>query len=350
MKATSAILPLFCVGLLTACGADKTPPAPPKVVRTMIVGADETAPDTRDARRSFAGEVHARFETTLGFRIPGKITARLVDAGSVVRAGQPLARLDPADTALQVAQANAQLTLARADAQRYRELRAKNFVSQAALDAKETALQAAQAQDGLARNQEAYTTLVADRAGVIGAVLAEPGQVVAVAQPVFMLAPDGEREVAISLPEADVAKFAVGMPAEVTLWAAGKDQPPLAGRIREISPAADPLTRTYAARVALPTASPRLPLGLSAKVRFPGLTNGSIQQIPFSAVVHQDKSPAVWIVGADDTVRLKPITLASFTDQWAMVSGGLQGGEKIVTAGANRLTMGEKVRPADAPK
>jgi RND family efflux transporter MFP subunit len=346
----SASLSLALIFLLAACGGEKTPPSPPKVVRTLIVGAGDTALGGGAATRTYSGEVRARFETTLGFRIPGKITARLVDAGAVVKAGQPLARLDAADAALQAAQAKAQLVLARAEAKRYRDLRAKNFVSQAALDAREATLQSAEAQAGLASNQAIYTTLVADRAGVIAAVLAEPGQVVMAAQPVFNLAPDGEREVAIALPETEVAKLTVGMPAEVALWSQGDKAPPIAGKIREISPAADPLTRTYAARIALPAAPARLPLGLSATVRFPGLAAGQAMHIPLSAVVHKDKTPAVWIVGADNTVQLKPITLGAFSDKWASVTGGLSGGEKIVTAGANRLTMGEKVRPADAPK
>lgn len=347
-KSTS--LSLALIFLLAACGGEKVPPPPPKVVRTLIVGAGDTAPDGSSTARTYSGEVRARFETTLGFRIPGKITARLVDAGAVVKAGQPLARLDAADAALQSAQARAQLLLARAEAKRYRDLRARNFVSQAALDAREETLQSAEAQAGLASNQAAYTTLVADRAGVVAAVLAESGQVVAAGQPVFNLAPDGEREVAIALPETEVAKLAVGMPAEVTLWAQGDKAPPLAGKIREISPAADPLTRTYAARIALSAAPARLPLGLSATVRFPGLTAGQAVQIPLSAIVHKEQAPAVWIIGADNTVQLRPVTLGAFSDKWASVSGGLSGGEKIVTAGANRLTMGEKVRPADAEK
>lgn len=347
---TSAYFSLALIFLLAACGADTTPPAQPKVVRTVIVGAGDTVPDGSNAMRTYSGEVRARFETTLGFRIPGKITARLVDAGAVVKTGQPLARLDASDAMLQSAEAKAQMGLARAEAKRYRDLRAKNFVSQAALDARETALQSAEAQAGLASNQAAYTTLVADRTGVIAAVLAEPGQVVAAGQPVFNLAPDGEREVAIALPETEVAKLTVGMPAEVMLWAQGDKAPPLTGKIREISPAADPMTRTYAARIVLATVPARLPLGLSATVRFPGLTAGQALQIPLSAVVHKDKSPAVWIVGADNTVQLKPITLGAYSDKWAAVSSGLVGGEKIVTAGANKLTIGEKVRPADLPK
>lgn len=332
--------------ILAACSEAPPPPAPPKVVRTLIVGAGDTA-----SARTYSGEVHARHETALGFRVPGKILARLVDAGSVVKAGQPLARLDAADAGLQTAQAEAQATLARAEAKRYRELRAKNFVSQAALDMKETALTAAEAQAALARNQMAYATLVADRAGVIVAVLAEPGQVVAAGQPVFRLAPDGEREVAINLAETEVAHFTLGMPAQVSLWAQGRTAAPLAGKIREITPLADPVTRTYAVRVALPDADPRLPLGLTASVRFPEASRQKGEaafRLPLAAVFQQGARMAVWIVGADDTVSLRPVTVAELADDGAWVTAGLNAGERIVAAGVHKLTAGEKVRLAEA--
>lgn len=140
-----------------------------------------------------SGEIRARHETQLGFRVGGKIIERLVDAGTRVKAGQVLMRLDSGDTGLQSSSAVAQYQLAEADTKRFRELRNKGFVSQFALDAREAALKAA-AQAGLARNQSAYTTLRADHAGVIAATLAEVGQVVSVGQPVLRLAPDGERE------------------------------------------------------------------------------------------------------------------------------------------------------------
>lgn len=333
--------------ILAACNAPPPPPAPLKVVRTLIVGVDDTA-----NARTYPGEVHARHETTLGFRIPGKIVTRLVDAGSVVKAGQPLARLDAVDVGLQTSQAGAQAALARAEAKRYRELRARNFVSQAALDAKETTLTAAEAQAGLMQNQMTYTTLVAHRSGVIVAVLAEPGQVMAAGQPVFRLAPDGEREVAISLPEMEVAHFAVGMPAEVSLWAQDKATPPLAGKIREITPLADPVTRTYAVRVALPGADPRLPLGLTASVRFPeAKTPGHpVLRLPLAAVFQQGAQMAVWKVGADNTVSLQPVTVAALGDDGVRITAGLAAGERIVAAGVHKLTAGEKVRLAEFSK
>lgn len=329
---------------LSACNSAPPPPVTIKSVRIMTVGAG-TAAETR----SYAGEVHARFETLLGFRVPGKVVSRLVDAGAVVKRGQPLARIDTTDFALQVAQSEAQSRLAGAELKRYRDLRSKNFVSQAALDAREAAATAAQAQTHLTRNQAAYTTLTADRDGVIAAVLAEAGQVVAAGQPIFRLAPDGEREVAINLPEGDISRLGVGAPAEVNLWAQGETAPALVGKLRELSAAADPVTRTYAARVALPAAPMRLPVGLSATVRFASATPGETTfAIPLSAVFQMKKQMAVWKVGAGDTVTLTPVSVSRYTASQAIVTDGLTVGDRIVNAGVTLLTAGEKVRPTMA--
>ena len=350
---------LFLVVLSAACSAPPPPSVPPKLVRTLIVGAGApcasetplcgqvTAASALD--RSYSGEVRARIETTLGFRIGGKIVERKVDAGQAVKAGQVLARIDPADAALQAAQAEAQKSLAAADLARTRDLRAKNFVSAAALDARETAFLAAEAQAALAKNQSAYTALVADRAGVIGQVLAEPGQVVGAGQGVFRLAADGEREVAISIPESEVGRFKLGQAAEVRLWSGGDK--PLTGRLREIAPAADPVTRTFAARVSLKEADPRLPLGMTASLRFADGPAGVTRLVvPLSAIFQKGEQAAVWKVGADETVSLHPVKVLAWTDAGAVIGEGLAGGETIVAAGVNLLTAGEKVRLAKAAR
>ena len=339
-SAVIALLALF----VAACSEAPPPPAAPRLVRTLTVGAGDPATD--GTQRSYSGEVRARIETTLGFRVAGKIVERRVDLGQAVKAGQVLARLDPADAALQATQAEAQRALAAADVARYRDLKAKNYISASALDARETAFKAAEAQAQLSKNQAAYTTMVADRAGVIGQVLAEPGQVVSVGQAVFRLAPDGEREIAVVFPEGEVGAFKLGQAAEVTFWATqGAATKPLAGRLREISPVADPVTRTYAARVSLKDADPLLPLGMSASVRFPtGAPGATKLMVPLTAIFQQGNRPAVWRVGADSTVSLQAVSIAAYTDAGAVVVGGLSGGEQIVAAGVNLLTAGEKVR------
>ncbi|PKO84692.1 MAG: efflux RND transporter periplasmic adaptor subunit [Betaproteobacteria bacterium HGW-Betaproteobacteria-11] len=349
MKKNPPLLGALLVVFAAACSEPPAPPAPPKVVRTQKVGAGETA-----VGRLYSGEIRARYETTVGFRVPGKLVARLVDAGTVVKAGQPLARIDVDDARLQSSQAAAQAALALAEARRYRELRARNFVSQAALDVREAALTAAQAQAGLAQNQMAYAALAAPRGGLISAVLAETGQVVAAGQPVFRLAPDGDREVAIDVAESEIGRVKPGMDAEVALWAAnGKDSTAkFAGKVREVSPLADSLTRTYAVRISLPAADARLPLGLTARVRFPGLdAQDAAVYLPLSAIYQQgDEKMAVWIVGADHTVSLRPVKVVELDERGARVTAGLAAGEMIVAAGASRLTAGEKVRLAEPVK
>jgi multidrug efflux system membrane fusion protein len=343
MKTSAAIgaMALF----LAACSEVAPPPAPPaRLVRTLKVGAGDTAINGVD--RSYSGEVRARVETTLGFRVAGKIAERRVDVGQAVRAGQVLARLDPADSALQLTQAEAQLALATADLARYRDLRAKNFVSASALDARETAFKAAEAQALLARNQTGYTALTAERNGVVSQVLAEAGQVVGAGQAVFRLAPDGEREVAISIPESEIGAFKPGQVAKVSFWAtAGAKGMPASGRLREISPMADPMTRTFAARISLQDADPLLPLGMTATVRFPtGSGDAPVLVVPLTAIFQQGDQPAVWIVGADNTASLRVVSIAAYTDAGAVVSGGLAPGEQIVAAGVHLVAAGEKLR------
>ncbi len=336
---------LFVAGtaliVLAGCGREAAPPQPPKVVRILVAGETATTDE-----RTYSGEVRARHETTLAFRTGGKIVARLADVGATVRAGQPLARLDPTDAALQSVQAEAQRTLAAADLKRFQDLRARNFVSQSALDAKETAAKAAEAQAALARNQAAYATLAADHDGVVAAVLAEPGQVVAAGQGVFRLARDGEREIAIAIPESRLSGLKIGAPAQVTLWAAGGKS--YRGELRELSPAADPLTRTYAARVRLADADPTFALGMTASVRFVGPAQDAVT-IPLTALYQQggnDKGAAVWIVGPEQTVSLRPVRVAGYTDAGVVLADGLARGERIVAAGVHKLTAGEKVRIA----
>lgn len=326
--------------LLHACGAPPPPPPQPaRTVRVFTVGADPSR-----GARDYSGEVRARHETVLAFRLAGRISQRLVDAGAPVGAGQVLARLDPADVTLLAADAEARRAQAEAELQRHRELRTRNFISQSALESRETAYQAALAQAGLARNQVSYATLAAERAGTVAAVLAEEGQVVAAGQPVIRLAPDGDREVALALPEADAAELKVGDTAEVTLWA--QEGRRLVGRLREIAAAADPASRTYAARVALPEAEPRLPVGLSASVRFPRPAAPDQLVVPTTALFQKDQGFAVWKLDEEGALTLVPVSVLRYADLGAVIGGGLAAGDRIVAAGGHRLAEGEKVKVA----
>ena len=333
-------LPVFiCVVALTACSKETPPPAKTEQpALTQIVGASAS-----DSSNIYSGEIRARHETQLGFRIGGKIVERLVDVGSQVKVGQVLARVDGVDSGLQVSAAEAQLQLAEADAKRYRDLFSKKFVSQSALDAKETALKSAAAQAGLAKNQSAYTALQAEHAGVISATLAEVGQVVSAGQPVVRLAESGEREVLIAVPESQFSKLKIGAAAEVTLSSDEHAELKLSGRLRELSPAADAASRTYAARIALNQSRADVALGMTAKVRFASKQNGNAIVIPLTAIFQQGDQAAVWIVAADHSISLRPIKIAAYRDAGAVVNSGLVAGERIVSAGVHKLNAGEKI-------
>ena len=337
-----SVLVIVLASVVVGCGKESAPPAKnEQPALTQIVGTAVS-----DDGNVFSGEIRARYETQLGFRIGGKIIERLVDAGARVKPGQVLARLDPADSSLQASSAQAQYQLALEDATRYRELRSKHFVSQSALDAKEAALKAASAQAGLAGNQTLYTVLRADHAGVIAATLADVGQVVSAGQPVFRLAQDGEREVAISIPETQFAKLKIGMPADVALWAAAEKNAGahISGRLRELVPVADPASRTYAARVSLSGDGARAELGMTAQVRFKSRDKRDRMIVPLTAIFQQGDQAAVWIVAADRSVSLRKVEVAAYRDNGAVIASGLAAGERIVSAGVHKLNAGEKIR------
>lgn len=341
------LLLVCALPLLGACGKAPAPNDPPRPVLTMVVGQGGDASGV-----SYSGEVRSQFESPLAFRVPGKISARLVDAGAVVRPGDILARLDPADLALNAAAAQAQFELAEADVRRFRELQAKQFVSQAALDAKETAFRAAQAQSELARNQNAYAVLRADQAGVVAQVQAEAGQVVSAGQVVVRVARADTLEVAIAVPESRMREMRPGMTAEVALWADAQAR--YSGVVRELATVADAQTRTYAARVSIKAPDERVLLGMTANVHFPA-TGVAGQQaalaVPLGAVFQQDGKPAVWIVGEDKTVALRRIGVRQFREADALLetgeSGGLKAGERIVVAGVHKLRAGETIKAVD---
>ena len=334
------IVPLL--SLLAACSKEAPAPVAPRPVLTRLV-----VDNAGESLRSYSGEVRSRYETALAFRIPGKLVARLVDTGAVVKAGQVLARLDPGDTTLSATAAAAQLQLAHADLKRYRDLRQKSFVSQAALDSKETAFKAAQADAELADNQSSYTVLRADQGGVVGLISAEVGQVVAAGQTVMRLARADTLEVAISIPEARMPEAQALGNAEVRLWADGEAI--YQGRLRELSPVADPVTRTYAARVAIADADARVLLGMTAKVHFLSSRRDTRLSVPLTAIFQQDGKAALWVVQADQSVALRPVAVASYGEETALLESGVQTGERIVVAGVHKLTAGERVNVVEQP-
>jgi len=298
---------------------------------------------------AYAGEVHARQESPLSFRIGGNLVRRSVDAGDRVRAGQVLAELDPGDSRLQVDAAQAEMSRLGGDLERYRKLLAQKLVSQSAFDAQQAAYRAARAQYELMRNQAGYTQLRAPSDGVIAARQAEAGQVVAAGQAVFTLAADGGREVAIALPESRIRGFRVGQPVLVELWNAPGVHLP--GRIREIAPAADATARTYATRIALQDdAAKQVELGQSARVYIQDDSmQASALAIPLSAIQRGgDGATSVWIVDPKTrTLEAKPVRLGPFGESRVPVLAGLDARDWVVAAGGHLLRAGQRVEPVD---
>ncbi len=339
--------------VLAGCGGvpeAEAPARPAMVVQPLAGGGTATA---------FAGEVRARHEPVLGFRIGGKLAERFVDVGARVKKGDPLARLDAADVALalegaraQLESAKADLALAEAELERHRSLFERQLVSRslydtrvAQRDAAQARVRQAKAQVSASGNQAAYARLLAPADGVIAQRLAEAGQVVQAGQPVFVLAQDGEREVAIAIPERRAAEFAPGRALAVELWSEPGVRLP--ATVREIAPAADPQARTYAARVAFDAGASRGELGQSARV-YALEAAGSTLSVPLSAVHGADGETAVWVVdAATATVHLRPVHAGAFGEATVPVISGLEAGEWIVAAGVHLLQEGQKIRPID---
>jgi membrane fusion protein, multidrug efflux system len=340
---------------LGACGeAPEQKPQEARAVRVFTVAAQD-AVRTLD----YAGEVRARHETRLAFRVGGKIVERLVELGDVVRAGQALARLDPADLGLAAASAKAQVasleaehTFAEAELQRYRGLLEKRFISQAEYERRASAfataqarLEAARAQSRQASNQLRYATLAADTPGVVTALEAEAGQVVSAGQTVLRLARPGEKEVVFAVPEAE--REWVKQVHDLTVTLNARPGKSWQARLRELSPAADPVTRTYAARVTVLGPAEELALGMSARVSLAASGGGGQLQLPIAALHSRGDTPQVFLVQADGTVRAQPVRTAGIVGERVIVAAGLNPGDVVVAAGAQLLRPGQRVRILD---
>lgn len=330
-----------------------------KVEEIRPVRAMAMTPAATGTVAEFSGEIRARYESRLGFRVGGKIVQRKVDVGTVVKKGDLLMRLDPQDLQLAQTQANAalgaadsNLSLAKAELARYKELREKNFVSQAVLDTKETAYRSAVATREQAaaalrtqRNQTDYGNLVADVNGVVTGIDAETGQVVAAGTPVVRLAQLGEKEIVISIPEDQVDALRRVTDVSVRTWANPKQALP--GKLRELSPVADTATRTYTARISIPNAPADVRLGMTAYVTFSAATATPMLKVPLTALVQNQGGSAVWIV-ENGTVRLTPVQLAAPSGNDMLIASGINPGQTVVTAGVNLLKPGQKVTVLDA--
>ena len=349
-----ALLPLALV--MAACSPAEpesdTSPRPALVVQ----------PGTGDALRDiYPGEVRARYEPELAFRIGGKISRRMVTVGDRVEAGQPLAELNAEDVRLELDAARARLAsarsdqrLARSELERYRTLLERQVISQSQFDsvesraeASDAQLEQARAQLKVAGNQADYAVLEAPETGVIAQRLAEAGQVVAAGQTVFVLAVDGDREVVIDLPEQDVDRFQVGDEVTIELWS--RPGEPFPGRIRELAPAADPASRTFEARVAFDNETADAELGQSARVLVDHANGGAdILTVPLAAVTADQGQPFVWVVDPDNATLVKtPVRTGAYREDRVPVLEGLSADDWVVAAGTQVLREGQKVRPVD---
>ncbi len=371
---------------LTACHKAVEPAATIRPALSYKIGADAG----QDAE-VYPGEIRARNESDQAFRVNGKIIARLVDQGAVVKRGQALARLDPQDAALASQAAGANVAafatedqFARSEYQRFKDLFAKGFVSQSALDQKlnvsnaaAARLAAAKAQAGVSANQSSYTTLTASEDGVVTSVLAEAGQVVAAGQTVLRIANPAQKELAIHIPEGKVAMFRAAAAVSnksttppkkssvtttdtlnVVLWSQpGKSY---AARVREVAGAADAITRTYAVRIALDAPNEAVQLGMSAYGVFIGNSEAVAISVPLSAIYIKGDQAYLWKILADGKLASVPVTVVQYKETSAQVAPmkllagvpvaqTLSFGDVIVAAGVHKLRDGEQVRPIIDP-
>jgi RND family efflux transporter MFP subunit len=312
--------------------------------------------------RAFTGVVSARVQSNLGFRVSGKVIERLVDSGQGVRQGQPLMRLDRTDythgiTAQvgNVDAARARAQQAAADEARYSGLVSSGAVSQSAYDQVKAAadsaralLSAAEAQLKVAQDEGAYATLVADADGTVMETLAEPGQFVSAGQIVVRVARAGAREAAINLPE--TLRPALGSTAQAILYGANADSATqYSARLRQLSDAADPLTRTFEARYVLDGAAATAPLGATVTVYLKELESGAALSVPLGAIDDEGRGPGVWVLDRQSSsVSYRSVKFIRFDGERAIVSGGIQIGEPIIAVGGHFLHEKQRVQVAEA--
>jgi RND family efflux transporter MFP subunit len=350
----SPLLPIGVVGAAMVAGSteNRIPPEDPRNAPPIVAVAE--AIKLRGAERAFTGTIAARVQSNLGFRVPGKIIERLVDAGERVVAGQPLMRVDENDlhlalTAKQNAAgaARAVAVQARSDEARYADLALKGWVpkqryeqAKAALDSAEGKLAAAEAEAKVAENETGYCLLVADADGTVVETLGEPGQVVAAGQVVVRLAHSGPREATVALPEA--VRPALGSAAEASVYGRGERRWP--ARLRQLSDSADPQTRTYEARYVLDGDAASAPLGATVTLWIADPAIRAAVEIPIGALFDSGRQAGVWIIDRSASkVSFRPVTVYRLGEETAVVSS-ISPGDPMVALGAHLLHDGATVR------
>jgi RND family efflux transporter MFP subunit len=338
---------------LIACN-EKTPSDPRTGIPLVRVA---TVQGAASASRTFTGTVAARVQSDMGFRVAGKVLARLVDAGQTVKRGQALMRIDAADLKLAAHAQQEAVAAARARAQqtaeeeaRYRGLRGTGAISasayeqvKAAADTAKAQLNATEAQAEVARNASRYTELVSDTDGVVVETLVEPGQVVSAGQVTVRLAHAGRREAIVQLPE--TLRPAAGSVGQATLF--GKEGLTGPAKLRQLSDAADRQTRTFEARYVLEGELSNAPLGSTVTIQIPE-TQATAQEglrVPMGSLFDAGKGPGVWVIEGEPTkVSWRPVKVQRLDDDSARVVGSLKQGDRIVALGTHLLREGEQVR------
>ena len=342
--------------LLTGCGNTETPTSSaPRIVRSVLVSDGSGA-----QQAEYTAEIRSRVETDISFLVSGKLINRAVDVGMIVRRGDVLAALDGTDQALSVDAARSAVNAARAELERaqteearYRDLLERGLTTRAAHLAQQTAVSTSQsrleqATSELRLNEQrlSYTTLRADADGVVTQVFSEAGSVVAPGQPVIRIALPQQLEAVFDVPETRIDELRSDATLRIAfLSAAGQSY---AARVREISPSADPVTRTYQVRAAIADAPANLRLGMTVTVMLPRLDGKASIRLPSSALFQSGNDPAVWVIRPELTLELRPVQVDRYESDSVLVTGGLHSGDRVVTAGVHRLADGEKVRLLEA--
>ena len=346
----------FAPGLLTllalgGCGGEKPVETAARPVRSVLVTGGST---TESA--TYTAEIRSRYETDLSFQVGGKLVRRDVDAGSTVKNGQVLAQLDQTDQQLgvdaargAVPAAQSDLDRSRSEEARYRDLLERGLTTRAQYQAQQTAVRSAEAKLSqataelrLAQQRLGYTTLRATQDGVVTRVLVDVGTVVAAGQRAISVARPSELEAVFDVPESRIGE--VRASSAVLINPVTGENAAWAGRVREISPSADPVTRTYQVRSSIVNPPATLRLGMTVSVTLPRVGGAPNVALPATALFQKDGKPAVWIVKADNTVELRAVTVERFDSELVHVAAGIRTGERVVTAGVHRLAPGDKVR------
>jgi RND family efflux transporter MFP subunit len=342
---------LLAALILAGCGGQKEVEPPVRPVRSVQVTGGSSAESA-----TYTAEIRSRYETDLSFQVAGKLVRRDVDVGAAVKKGQVLAQLDQTDQQLgvdaargAVPAAQSDLDRARSEEARYRDLLERGLTTRAQYQAQQTAVRSSEAKLSqataelrLAQQRLGYTTLRATQDGVVTRVSVEVGSVVAAGQRAISIARPSELEAVFDVPDGRVGEVQPGSAVVISELSGGGTT--WAGRVREISPSADPVTRTYQVRTSIVNPPPSLRLGMTVTVTLPRVGGAPSVQLPATALFQKEGKPAVWIVTPGNTVELRPIVVERYDSDRLYVADGIRTGERVVTAGVHRLAPGDKVK------